>query len=134
MTASCRLPPVAWNSTLPTAMLSDALASRTAVPVRTAPLDGYSTLVTGGLVSVTVTENVPVASRPRESETLHLTVVVPTWNADPDFGLQLPGRAPGSEGGFGQLTTAVDPLVVAVLLEGIRSVPVKLAPSRFALE
>ncbi|HLH27668.1 MAG TPA: hypothetical protein VKW77_02055, partial [Acidimicrobiales bacterium] len=57
--------------------------------------------------------NVPVASlgpptfgSPGVPSIVHLTVVVPTGNWDPEGGLQAPGVAPGNALGVFHLTTA----------------------------
>ena len=45
-------------------------------------------VITGASVSLTVTINVQVSALPTGSIAIHVTVVVPTENAEPEAGLQ----------------------------------------------
>ena len=45
-------------------------------------------VITGASVSLTVTINVQVSALPTGSIAIHVTVVVPTENAEPEGGLQ----------------------------------------------
>jgi hypothetical protein len=69
----------------------------------------------------TRTSNVQVLILPEELVAVHVTVVVPTGNAEPEAGLQVTVTVPpqGSLAtGVGNVTTAEVPLVEATTVEG----------------
>lgn len=54
------------------------------------------TVITGGVLSVTMTRNVVVATCPVESLDVQVTVVDPIGNDAPDAGLHVTGRTPST--------------------------------------
>jgi hypothetical protein len=70
------------------------------------------TVISGGVLSVTTTLNVLVASCPDRSLALQVTSVVPIGNDDPDAGEHVTGRSPSTASvaiGFAKVTTLLPP-------------------------
>src|SRR5262245_14293770 len=77
---------------------------------------------------------VPVATSPLSARARQVTVSTTIGTVDPEGGVQVPGVAPGSDCGVGQVTTAPAKLVAKTSRPsaGTRRVPVRVAPVRVA--